>query len=93
MVFRLLIGRRAMAKLPYFVIAVIVLLSLAACNRPPWTLSQSPNSITLRWWSDETADAQAGDLAGAYCTQMGKGLDTISIERDGSASIGHYRCI
>jgi putative hemolysin len=82
-----------MAKLPYFVIAVIVLLSLAACSRPPWTLSQSSSSITLRWWSDELADAQAAGAAGAYCTQIGKAVETIAIERDGSASIGHYRCI
>lgn len=81
-----------MNKFPYLVIAIMVL-SLAACSGQPWTLSQSPNSITLRWWSDTLADAQAAGTAGAYCTQMGKSLDIISIERDGSASIGHYRCI
>jgi hypothetical protein len=79
--------------LPYLVIAAIVLLSLAACSGEPWTLSQSPNEITLRWWSDELADAQAGGIAGAYCTQMGKAVQLGSIERDGSASIGYYRCV
>jgi len=82
-----------MSKLPYLVIAVIVLMSLTACSDEPWTLSQSSNSITLRWWSDELADAQAAGTAGAYCSQMGKGSETTAIERDGSASIGHYRCI
>jgi hypothetical protein len=82
-----------MTKLPYLVIAIIVLMSLAACNGEPWTLSQSSNGITLRWWADELADAQAAGTAGAYCTQMGKAVETIAIERDGSASIGHYRCI
>jgi hypothetical protein len=82
-----------MTKLPYLVIAVIVLLSLTACTGEPWTLSQSASSITLRWWSDELADAQAGSTAGAYCTQMGKAVQLLTIERAGSASIGHYRCV
>jgi hypothetical protein len=87
-----------MSKLPYLVIAIIVLMSMAACSTPlaggePWTLSQSSRGITLRWWSDELADAQATGTAGAYCTQMGRAVETISIERDGSASIGHYRCV
>jgi hypothetical protein len=82
-----------MSKLPYLIIVVFVLLSLTACGTGPWTLSRSSNSITLRWWSDEVADAQAAGTAGAYCTQMGKAAETLSIERDGSASIGHYRCV
>jgi hypothetical protein len=82
-----------MSKLPYLVIALIVLMSLSACTGGPWTLYQSSDHITLRWWADEVADAQAASTAGAYCTQMGKGAETIWIERDGSASIGHYRCI
>lgn len=87
-----------MSKLPHLVIAVIVLMSMAACSTPlaggePWALSRSSRGITLRWWSDELADAQAAGAAGAYCTQMGRAVETISIERDGSASIGHYRCV
>ena len=82
-----------MSKLPYLVIAAIVLSSLAACTGEPWTLARTPNSITLRWWSDELADAQATGVAGAYCTQMGKAVEFGSIERSGSASIGHYRCV
>ena len=82
-----------MSKFPYRVIAVIVLLSLTACTGEPWALYRSSDHITLRWWADEVADAQAAGTAGAYCTQMGKAVETIAIERDGSASIGHYRCI
>jgi hypothetical protein len=82
-----------MSKLPYLVIAVFVLLSLAACGTGPWPMSQSSNSITLRWWSDEVADAQAAGTAGAYCSQMGKAVAVDSIEQIGSASIGRYRCI
>jgi hypothetical protein len=81
-----------MRAFPYLVIALIVLLSLAACTEP-LTLSQSSDRITLRWWSDELADAQAAGTAGAYCTQMGKAMQLSSIGRDGSASIGHYRCV
>lgn len=83
-----------MSKLSYLVIAVIVLMSLTNCTGgEPWPVSQSANSITLRWWSDEVADAQAAGDAGAYCTRMGKAVEIGSIERDGSAAIGHYRCV
>jgi hypothetical protein len=82
-----------MTKLFSPIVAAVALLSLAACSGQPWTLSQSPDSITLRWWSDEIADAQAGSVAGAYCTRLGKAVAFDSIERDGSASIGRYRCI
>jgi hypothetical protein len=82
-----------MTKLPYLALAATLPLLLAACSSEPWTLSQSPNEITLRWWNDEIAAAQAGGVAGDYCTQMGKSVEIGSIERDGSASIGHYRCV
>jgi hypothetical protein len=75
------------------VAATIVLLSLSACAGEPWTLSRSPNSITLRWWNDEIGEAQAGGVAGSYCTQMRKSVELGSVERDGSAAIGHYRCV
>ena len=83
-----------MSKFPYLAIAFLAPLSLAACSTgEPWTMSQSSNGITLRWWNDEIAAAQAAGDAGAYCTQMGKAVEIGSIERDGSASIGHYRCV
>ena len=81
-----------MSKFPYLVIAVVVLASLAACTGEPWTVMRSSDHITLRWWSDELADAQAASTAGSYCAQMGKTAETIWLERDGSASIGYYRC-
>lgn len=83
-----------MSKLPCLVIALAVPISLTACSgAPPWTVSRSPGEITLRWWSDEVADAQAAGTAGAYCAQLGKAAETVGLERDGSASIGRYRCI
>ena len=33
---------------------IAILLCLAACSGPPWTLNQSPDGITLRWYPDET---------------------------------------
>ncbi|HUI34504.1 MAG TPA: hypothetical protein VLX67_03125 [Stellaceae bacterium] len=72
--------------------AALTMLALTACSSEPWTLSQSPNQITLRWWSDEVADARANSVAGVYCEQMGKPAELHSIERDGSAAIGRYRC-
>lgn len=82
-----------MFKLSYLVVAFMVLPLLTACSGEPWTLSRSADHITLRWWSDEIADTQAAGTAGAYCTQIGKSVETVSIERDGSAAIGRYRCI
>jgi hypothetical protein len=76
-----------------YLAAAFALLSLTACAGEPWTMSQSRSGITLRWWSGDIADAQAGSVAGTYCTQMGKSVELGSIERDGSASIGHYRCV
>jgi hypothetical protein len=73
-----------MSKLP-----LLVIVPLAECGTgEPRTLSQTSNSITLRWWSDKLADA-----AGNYCTRMGRAAEMISIERDGSPSIGHYCCV
>lgn len=77
----------------FYTFAAIGLLLLAGCSGEPWPLSRSSNQITLRWWNDELAAAQAAGTAGAYCTQLGKAVETVGIERDGSASIGHYRCI
>jgi hypothetical protein len=82
-----------MSKLPYVVIAVIVLMSLAACGGQPWTMSRSPDQITLRWWNDEVAGGEAAGVANAYCTQMGKAMVLDSVEQVGSASIGRYRCV
>jgi len=82
-----------LSKLPYLVVALFVLTLLAGCSGEPWMLSQSSSGVTLRWWSDEIADAQAAAMAGAYCTRMGKAVELGDIERDGSAAIGRYRCI
>ena len=82
-----------MSRLPIAAcVAAGAFLSLTACTTEPWTLSQSPNEITLRWWNDEVADAQANGVASSYCGQMGKPARLSSIEQDGSASIGRYRC-
>ena len=83
-----------MTKLRYLAVAVTASLSLAACGGPPWTVSQSSNEITTRWWdTDEIASTQAAGDAGAYCTRLGKAAQLGDMERDGSAVIAHYRCI
>lgn len=81
-----------MAKLSYLVIGVIVL-PLAACGGQPWTVSQSPGYITLRWWNDQVAAAEAANVATAYCAQMGKTMLLDGMEQHGSASVGRYRCV
>ena len=69
-----------------------VLLCLAACDGPPWTLSQSPDGIALRWYPDNTSSAAADSLAEAHCRSQGKHAELIAYNQDGSAQIGRYRC-
>jgi hypothetical protein len=69
-----------------------MLLALAACGGPPWTLSQSPGGITLRWYPDDTPDAAADAAAQAHCQSSGKSAELVSYDRDGSAKLGTYRC-
>jgi hypothetical protein len=69
-----------------------VLLTVGACNGPPWTLSQSPSEISLRWYPDETSSAAAEAVAQQHCQAAGKTAELISSTQDGSAQIGQYRC-
>jgi hypothetical protein len=82
-----------MTKISYLVIGAILLPSLAACGGQPWTVSQSSDHITLRWWNDEVAATEATNVANAYCSQMGKATQWDGMEQHGSASVGRYRCI
>jgi hypothetical protein len=74
------------------VAGVVILLAVAACNGPPWTLEQSPDAITLRWYSDETDSAAADWLAQAHCASLSKNVELVSYDQDGSAQIGRYHC-
>jgi hypothetical protein len=69
-----------------------ILLAVAACNGPPWTLEQSPDAITLRWYADETDSAAADWLAQAHCASLSKSVELVSYDQDGSAQIGRYHC-
>ena len=70
-----------------------ILLALAACGGPPWTLSQSPSEITLRWYPDDTPDAAADAAAKAHCRLSGKDAEFVSYTRDGSAKLGTYAAV
>ncbi len=72
--------------------AAAALLSLTGCVGQPWTLSRSPDSITLRWYSGNADEAQARSLAGAYCIETSRSAALGNIEQDGSAVIARYRC-
>ena len=71
---------------------VTALLVLCACTGPPWTLSQSPDGIDLRWYSDDTPTAAADTVAQAHCRSYGKSAELIAYTQDGSAQLGKYRC-
>ena len=74
------------------VAGLVLSLSVAACNEPPWTLEQSPDAITLRWYSDEMDSAVADSRAEAHCSSLSKTVELVSYDQDGSAQIGRYRC-
>jgi hypothetical protein len=73
-------------------VGIAVSLALAACSGPPWTLNQTPDAITLRWYADETDSAAADAVAQAHCQSSGKSAELISYGQNGSAQIGKYRC-
>jgi len=71
---------------------IAVALSLAACAGPPWTLSQSPTEISLRWYADEMDSAAATAIAQQHCQSSGKTAELVSSTQDGSAQLATYRC-
>jgi len=71
---------------------IAVLLTLGACTGPPWTLSQSPTEISLRWYSDSTPTAAAQAIAQQHCQSSGKTAELVSSTQDGSAQLATYRC-
>ena len=75
-----------------FLAGAMTPLMLSPAAAQPWTLSSSPNGITMRWYSDTNDEAQAHVMAGAYCTATGRGARLAAIEEDGSAVVAHYRC-
>ena len=65
-----------------------ILLCLGACSTgPPWTLSQSPDQITLRWYPDATPDVAANWVAQTHCGTWGKNAELVSYDQDGSAQL------
>jgi hypothetical protein len=82
-----------MSKLAYLAIAVAAPLVLTACSGEPWTLSQSSDQITMRWYTGDIPEGTAAADAGAYCTRLGKAIEFGDRERDGSAVIARYRCV
>jgi hypothetical protein len=83
---------RSMPKSVIQATGIAILLSLAACSGPPWTLDQSPDGITLRWYPDNTPNAVADSVAQVHCRSLGKNVELIAYDQDGSAQIGRYRC-
>jgi hypothetical protein len=69
-----------------------ILLFLGACDGPPWTLSQSPDEINLRWYSDNTPSSVADSVAQLHCQSWGKTAELVAYTQDGSAQLGQYRC-
>ncbi len=73
-------------------ISIGTLLCLLACNGPPWTLSQSPSEISLRWYPDDTPNIAVDAVAQEHCQSSGKNAELVSSTQDGSAELATYRC-
>jgi hypothetical protein len=72
--------------------SLAILVGITACGGPPWTLQESPSTITLRWYSDETDSSAADSVAQTHCASTSKNAELVSYDQDGSAQIGRYRC-
>ena len=83
---------RLMQKSAIRAAGIAILFCAIACSGPPWTLDQSPDAITLRWYPDDTPDAVANSVAQVHCQSWGKNAELISYDQDGSAQLGRYRC-
>jgi len=69
-----------------------LLIGLAACSGPPWTLSKSPDAIAMHWYPDETNMIAADQLAELHCRSWGRTAQLAADIRDGSAEVAQYRC-
>ena len=74
------------------VVGIGIMVLLGACSGPPWTLSQSPDEINLRWYSDDTPSSLADSVARLHCQSWGKNAELVAYTQDGSAQLGQYRC-
>ncbi len=80
-------------SIPAVCIAVATtLFGLTGCSTPPWTVSRSPETITLRWYTDETDVAAAQSVADSHCRSYGKIAALTSDERSGSIEVAEFRC-
>ena len=70
----------------------VLTLAVAACNAPPWTVSQSPDAITLRWYFDEMDIATAQTVADQHCGSTGRTAALTSNEQSGSVQLAEFRC-
>ena len=59
---------------------------------PPWTLSQSPERILLRWYPDVTPTIAAQQAAKDHCGRWDRSAQLVSDTRDGSAEIAEFLC-
>jgi hypothetical protein len=72
--------------------AAALMLALAGCGGPPWVLSQSPEHIALRWYSDTTPAVAAVQLAELHCRSWGKSAELTAAAKDGSDEVAQFRC-
>ena len=74
------------------VAVAVLVLGVAACSTPPWTVNRSPDAITLRWYADELDISAAQTVADRHCVSFGKTAALASTAQNGSIQIAEYRC-
>ncbi len=73
-------------------VAAALMLGVAGCSGPPWILSQSPDHIALRWYSDNTPAIAAVQVAELHCRAWGKSAELTADAKDGSDEVAQFRC-
>ncbi len=72
--------------------AAALALTVSGCSGPPWILSQSPEHIALRWYTDNTPTIDAIEVAKLHCRASGRSAELIADAKDGSDEVAQFRC-
>jgi uncharacterized lipoprotein YajG len=71
---------------------LLTLLCLAGCSAPVAAVRQTPQSVMLRWYQGEARNANAEQIADAYCGARRMAATLSAVDRNGSIEVATYRC-
>jgi uncharacterized lipoprotein YajG len=71
---------------------LLTLLCLAGCSAPVAAVRRTPQSVMLRWYQGEATNANAQQIAEAYCGARRQAATLSAVDRNGSIEVATYRC-